>query len=406
MLFMLRMLTQITREREEMSQIDEAVRMIHEQGRGIEEFKSRYDSRVSIIEDELREFLTKANRPLFGGGTSVNTPELKALNNAARALIVGNQQKADEYFIEAKAMTSDSGPDGGYVVHDLLSSGMTKVMAEISPIYRLARKIPMPNGGAFEEPVDREAAEAHWVGESESRSDTGTPKLGNLRIELDEIYAMPKISQKLIDIASIDMLGWLQGKVGEAFATKEGDAFHVGDGVVKPRGILSYPTAATPDSSRPWGSFEHVKTGVSGAFPTSSATVNPADVLVDVTGALKAQYRNGAAWLMNRLTAAIVRKLKDAEGRHVWVDSLIQGQPPVLLGYPVEIDEAMPDVAADSLSIAFGNINKAYTIIEQPGTKFLTDPFTDKPNVRLFAYRRVGGGVNNFEALKFLKFSV
>jgi HK97 family phage major capsid protein len=243
------------------------------------------------------------------------------------------------------------------------------------------------------------------VGETTARTDTTTPQLGMFHCDLNEIYAQPKATQKLIDIASLDVLGWLQQKVGEAFAVKEGTAYHTGDGIVSPRGILTFATAATGDATRTWGQFEHVATGASGAFPTSSTTVNPADVLVDVVSKLKAQYRSDARWLMNRSTAAICRKLKDAEGRHVWADSLTQGQPAMLLGYPVEADESMPDISASSLSIAFGNINRAYTVIEQPGIKFLTDPYSDKPNVRLFAYRRVGGGVNNFEALKFLKFA-
>ena len=100
-----------------------------------------------------------------------------------------------------------------------------------------------------------------------------------------------------------------------------------------------------------------------------------------------------------------MRKLKDTDGRHVWTDSLLVGQPAVLLGFPVELDESMPDVAANSLSIAFGNFRKGYTVVRRLGTRFLVDPYTDKPNVRLYAYGRVGAGVNNFEAMKLLKFA-
>jgi HK97 family phage major capsid protein len=387
--------------------MDEVAHTLEQQGKLFKSFVDRNDAEKEELKAAISDLQKKAGRPGLGGSNALNltNPEMKALTNAARALITGNQEKANEYFVEAKAMSAGSDPDGGYVVHDVISSGMTKVMAEISPIYRLARKIPMPKGGAFEEPIDKESAEAAWVGELQARPDTATPGLGMFRVELNEIYAMPKASQKVIDIASANVIGWLQEKVGDAFGVKEGVAYHVGDGVVKPRGILTYPTAATVDVLRAWGTFEHIATGVNGGFPVSSTTVNPADKLVDVTTALKPQYRNGAVWLMNRLTAGVVRKLKDAEGRHVWVDSLIQGQPAVLLGYPVEIDEEMPDLATGSLSIAFGNVEKTYTIIEQPGTKFLTDPYTDKPNVRLFAYRRVGGGANNSEAMKFLKFS-
>lgn len=389
-----------------MTTAQDVERILDELGRKSDAWRETKGAEIEEMKAAIEEIQKKGNRPgLISTETKLDTPELKALAGAARALLAGNQEKANSLFLEAKAMSVGSDPDGGYVVHPMLSSGMTKVMAEISPIYRLARKIPMSTGDAFEEPIDRESAAASWVGETAARPETGTPQLGVFRADLHEIYAMPKATQKLLDVASINPLTWLTDKVGDAFAVKEGTAFHTGDGIAKPRGILSYPTATTTDASRAWGTFQHIATGASGAFPTSSTSVNPADVLVDVTMALKPQYRQGAAWLMNRLTAGAVRKLKDADGRHVWVDSLVQGQPSMLLGYPVEIDEEMPDIAAGSLSIAFGNVDKTYTIIEQPGTKFLTDPYTDKPNVRLYAYRRVGGGVNNTEALKFLKFA-
>lgn len=386
--------------------VESIKQMIQDQGADWSEMKTSHASRLEALEESIAEVEKKMGRPGVGGDFGGGNPaERKSLDKAVRALLAGDQAKADAAFAEVKAMSVGSDPDGGYVVHDMISTGMTKVMAEISPLYRLARRITLSHGAAFEEPIDRESAEAHWVGETASRSDTTTPQLGLFRVELNEIYAMPKATQKLVDVASIDVLGWLQEKVGEGFAVKEGTGFHTGTGVAQPRGILTYTTAATADDTRAWGVFEHIPTTADGTFPTSSATVNPADVLVDVVSALKAQYRNGARWFMNRSTAGVVRKLKDAEGRHVWADSLQSGQPSTLLGYPVEIDEDMPDIASDALAIAFGNMKRAYTIVEGPGIKFLTDPFTDKPNVRLYSYRRVGGAANNSEALKFLKFS-
>jgi HK97 family phage major capsid protein len=110
--------------------------------------------------------------------------------------------------------------------------------------------------------------------------------------------------------------------------------------------------------------------------------------------------------MMNRKTAAVVRKLKEATSdQYLWSPGLISGQPDQMLGYPVLLAEEMPDVAANSLSIAFGNFQAGYTIIRQPGIRMLTDPYTDKPNVRLAAYERVGGGVTNSEAIKVIKFS-
>lgn len=390
-----------------MTTMQDISELLQKQTEDFETFKSKHLARLDNLEEEVKSAVIKSNRAgLFGGGGHVPSgAELKHLNDAVRALLGGDQVRANQAFVEAKAMSTGSGPDGGYVVVPTISSTMTKVMAEISPFYRLARVIPIEQGDSFDEPIDRAAAQAVWVGETQSRPDTATPSLGEFTVFLKEITAMPKVTQKLIDVARINIVDWLTGKVGEAFGVTEGSAFHIGDGVAKPRGILEYPTATTADATRPWGTIQHIATGASAAFPTSSTSVNPADVLVDVVSAMKAQYRAGAGWLMNRNTAGAVRKLKDAEGRHVWVDSLVEGQPSLLLGYRVDIDEDMPDISAGSLSIAFANLQKAYTIIEQPGIKFLTDPYTDKPNVRLYAYRRVGGGMNNSEAIKLLKFS-
>jgi HK97 family phage major capsid protein len=377
-----------------------------------EDFVRRNDARFKALETDFGKIegtLLKQNRLGLGlgggGGGSMNESERKALDSAVRALLAGDQAKANEFFVEAKAMSVGTGPDGGYVVATQFSTELMKIMAEISPMSRLARTIELERGISFEEVIDKEQAQATWVGETQSRDDTTTPGLGAFQVVCHELQAMPKATQTLIDSASIDVLGWLQGKVAEAFGTTESAAFHSGDGVSKPRGFLTYTTAATADSARTWGQLQHIATGTSGAFPAASTSVNSADVLIDVVSALKPQYRAGATWLMNRATAGAVRKLKDADGRHVWVDSLILGQPSVLLGYPVEISEDMPDIGAGSLSIAFGNFQKGYTIVRRLGTRFLVDPYTAKPYVRLYAYTRVGGGVSNFEAVKFLKFS-
>lgn len=382
--------------------------VLETQGEAFNKFVKRNDAERSELRAAVEDLQKKAGRPSVGhfgaGGAAMSSGEQKAFDSAIRALMAGDKGKADALFAEAKAMNVGSGPDGGYMVHTQFSAGFTKVMQEVSPLYRMARVITLDAGNdSFEEPIDRETADASWTGEQSSRTETTTPQLGMFLVQLNEIYAMPKVTQKLVDLASFDVMGWLQTKVGESFGTKESDAFHNGDGVARPRGVLTYNIATTADATRPWGTIQYIPTGASGAFASASATVSPADALIDMITAMKPQYRAGARWLMNRNTAAVVRKFKDADGRYVWSDSLISGQPSTLLGYPVEIDEDMPDIAADSLSVAFANIQRAYTIIEKPGIKFLPDPFTAKPHVLLYSYRRVGGGMNNSEAIKLLK---
>jgi HK97 family phage major capsid protein len=63
----------------------------------------------------------------------------------------------------------------------------------------------------------------------------------------------------------------------------------------------------------------------------------------------------------------------------------------------------MPDVAANSMSVAFGDFGRGYLVVERTGVRMLRDPFTAKPYVLFYTIKRVGGGVQNFEAIKLLK---
>jgi HK97 family phage major capsid protein len=99
-----------------------------------------------------------------------------------------------------------------------------------------------------------------------------------------------------------------------------------------------------------------------------------------------------------------MRQLKDGDGRYVWAPGSQPGQPPTLFGYPVTEMESMPDIAADSYSIAFGDFTKGYLIVDRAGIRVLRDPFTAKPYVLFYTTKRVGGGVQNFDAIKLLKF--
>jgi len=65
----------------------------------------------------------------------------------------------------------------------------------------------------------------------------------------------------------------------------------------------------------------------------------------------------------------------------------------------------MPAIASNSLSIAFGDFKRGYLIVDRQGIRVLRDPFTDKPNILFYTTKRVGGDVNDFDALKIMKFA-
>jgi HK97 family phage major capsid protein len=275
-------------------------------------------------------------------------------------------------------------------------------MRDVSPFYTLAGTVTISTD-RYQLVQDRgaTAAGASWVSETGARSATTTPQLAKIEIPVHEIYAMPEATQQLLDDNQFGIEDWLANRVGESFAESEAAAFYNGDGVATPRGFLNYPTAATPDKTRAWGTFEHVATGVSGQF----AAVTPWNVFIDVIAALRPQYRARATWLMNRATFAAVSKMVDDNHRPVVQPNVQVGQPMTIYGFPVVVDEQMPAIGANSYSVAFGDFQRGYLIVQRQDIRLLRDAYTNKPYVRFYTTRRVGGDVNDFNAVKLVKFS-
>jgi HK97 family phage major capsid protein len=144
-----------------------------------------------------------------------------------------------------------------------------------------------------------------------------------------------------------------------------------------------------------------VASGVSAAFPAS----NPSDVLVDLIYAVKAGYRQNAVFVMNRKTQSAIRKFKDTTGHYLWQPPAQLGGKASLLTFPVIEAEDMPDIAANSLSIAFGDFGRGYLVVDRAGVSVLRDPYTAKPYVLFYTTKRVGGGVQDFDAIKVMKFA-
>jgi HK97 family phage major capsid protein len=300
---------------------------------------------------------------------------------------------------ERKAMSAGSDPDGGYLLPHSTVGRMVSKIYEQSTMRQLATVTPISTD-KLEGLVDNDEADAGWVSELGARTDTGTPQVGKYEIQAHEMYAMPKISQKLIDDAATDVESWLAGKVADKFARVEGAAFTTGNGVGKAHGLFAYATAATSDDSRAWGTFEHVASGTSGDLDATKK----ADPLFDLIGAFKPQYLQNASWLMRRELRTKIRKLKGATSDlYLWEPSLQAGQPDRLNGYAVHVDQYVPALASGSLSLAFGDFKAAYTIVDRIGVRTLRDPYTAKPYVAFYSTKRTGGAAVNFEAVKFLK---
>jgi len=301
--------------------------------------------------------------------------------------------------LELKAMSGASGAEGGYAVPREIDAMIDATLAAVSPIRAIANVMQVGSAG-YRKLVASGGTPSGWAAETEARPGTDTPVFNEIAPPMGDLFANPAASQAMLDDAGFDVEGWLAEEVAREFARAEGAAFVSGSGVNRPRGFLTSPTAATGDGTRAFGTIQHIVSGAAGGF-----AANPEEKLIDLMQALRSPYRQGAVWVMNSATLARIRKFKTSDGAFLWQPGLSEGQPATLLGHAVVEAEDMPDIAAGSLSIAFGNFKAGYLIAERTETQVLRDPYSNKPFVHFYATKRVGGCVSNSEAIKLMKFA-
>lgn len=390
--------------------------------RAFEEFKAGHDHRLAqleqrgaadarIIENNARiqtmveqqqrqidELKLRDVRPSFGrdgaGGSTFAGREHKAAFEA----YVRRGDSTALRAIEVKALSVGSGPDGGYLVPPEVEQEIGARLASISPIRALA-SVRTVSASVYKKPFMTSRPAVGWVGETDARVQTGSPVLDELNFPVMELYAMPAATATLLEDATVNIDQWIASEVDLAFAAQEGTAFVTGDGVNKPKGFLAYTTVA--DSAWAWSKIGYIATGQAGAWPAS----NPSDVLVDLVYSLKAGYRQNGTFVMNRKTQSAIRKFKDTTGQYLWQPPAQPGGRATLLGFPIMESEDMPEIGADAFAIAFGDFRRGYLVVDRAGVSVLRDPYSAKPYVLFYTTKRVGGGVQDFEAIKLLKFA-
>ena len=361
-------------------------------------FQAEIQIKLQQTEERLNMLDRKtqiAARPHLAGAVDMGAPHQKAFNAYLRS---GDDDGLRGLELEGKALSTAVNSDGGYLVDPQTSETVQSVLKSTASIRAIANVVNV-EATSYDVLVDHTDVGAGWATEAAATAETGTPQIDRITIPLHELSALPKASQRLLDDSAFDIEGWLAGRIADKFARAEAAAFVSGDGVNKPTGFLS--GTLVDEGIWSWGNIGYVPTGLAGAFPLGDES----DVLVDLVYALKSGYRQNASWVMNRRTQANIRKLKDADGNYIWQPSAMPGSRATLMGFDLVEAEDMPDIAADSTSIAFGDFRRGYLIVDRQGVNVLRDPFSSKPYVLFYTTKRVGGGVSDFDAIKLLKFA-
>ena len=387
--------------------------------RAFEAFKETNDDRLSQLErrsaadpvttdklaridralDETRRIVDdlalKAARPQLGGPTQRSGASLQ--HKAAFDAYVRKGDATHLRDLESKSLSVGTDADGGYLVPDELERAVNRGVRNVSPIRAIAG-IRQVSSSVYKKPFSITGAEAGWIAETAARPETDSPTLAELAFPTMELYAMPAATSALLDDSAVDINEWIAEEVRDSFAEQEGTAFVTGNGTAKPKGFLDY--TKVDNGSWSWGNIGFIATGVDGAFPAT----DPGDKLIDLVYTVKSGYRSNGTFVFNRATQAVIRKMKDGDGNYLWQPAAKAGDASTLMGFPVAESEDMPNIATDSYSVAFGDFQRGYLVVDRAGIRVLRDPYSAKPYVLFYTTKRVGGGVQDFDAIKLLKF--
>lgn len=360
-----------------------AVRAVDELRAAVDQNRSTLDQRLTTelrgLTERLDAIDIRTQRP--GAGA---TPDAQAELN--RRAFTGFLRHGPERLAAEEARSLIVGDDtrGGYLAPAEFVAEVIKGIVEFSPV-RQAARVGTTSSGTVILPKRTGRPTAHWVGEEEDRTETGST-YGQAEIPVHESACYVDVSLRLLEDAAVNVEAEVAFDLAEEFGRLEALAFMHGDGIKKPLGIMETAGVA------------YTATGNASTLGTA-----PADTMIDAFYALPAAYRNRGTWMMNGSTLAAVRKLKDGTtGMYLWQPGLVAGQPETILGRPVIEDPTMGSVGSAAEPIVFGDFASAYRIYDRAAVSIMRDPYSvaTKGLVRFHARRRVGGGMVLTAALR------
>ena len=353
--------------RNDASNADAVLRQLNQ---AFEEFQNNQNQRMSDADTLLRETetrllntiadlqqqldqMTEAQANIGSGGAEAATPEQREYETT----FANFMRRGDESGVQAarinNTMTVGSDPDGGYLAPVEWDRQITDALVEVSQMRQLATVMPV-TGRGFTHLYNKRGVSSGWVGETDNRPKTNTPTIAPYAFAFGQIYANPAISSDALQDTDLDLASWLSDQVDEEFAVQESTAFITGNGTKKPRGILTYDAttenALAADLRHPLGPVGEVN--------TEDANTVTKDGIIALAADLETARSAGAGYYANRKTIAEFLKMEDAQGRPLWQPSLEVGTPANLNGYPCRELTGMPDAAAGSIPVIFGNIKR------------------------------------------------
>nr|WP_307776319.1 phage major capsid protein [uncultured Cetobacterium sp.] len=234
--------------------------------------------------------------------------------------------------------------------------------------------------------IDREEIglpETAWVGEEDVRSETDISKLKDVDIKVNQIYSMPKLSNKLIATNYVGYVDFLLSRVEYALSLKLANTILNGTGTKQPLGILN-------DSN--------VTNAVSWAAAITDEQLG--DSILDTFNGVKDEIAASSSWIMPRSLWVRIAKIKDTDGRYKITDIKTGGKRE-LMARPVKIIDS-PNSGLNDFATAtagqpiavFGDIKNGMLGIENTALNIsIMDKVTSKGFTKYYIEKGLGFGV-------------
>lgn len=365
---------------------DFAVKKAEELKKGQESFAAEYDRKLNEVLDNIDALKLEQKKAIVNGKAADVAGENAERKAFSKYLKSGEKSLTPD---ESKALSTFNDQQAGYLIAPPeYVTELNKLVTELSPVRSVARVLPL-NGKSLILPKVDANLSASWTAELAEKAET-EPTFGQDEINYHEMSAYVEVSFRMQDDSAFNMESVLNEQFAEQFATAEGTSFILGNGVSQPFGIT---TSSDINTAK-----------------TNTTTTISVDGLMNAVYSLKSAYRRNAVWMANRLTYREIRKLlASSNGSELlWAPTLRDGQPDLLLGYPVY--EA-PDLTAPNeltgafttadIAALFGDFRRGYVIADRMEMRVIRDDVSKARAGRIAftAMRYVGGKVVRGEAI-------
>lgn len=351
----------------------------------IERAKGQIKAEERMRELDADKFFKNITDDAKKGRKPGDVVEIDALQAVAMYLRHGNNVSAEAAIAIRNAMSTTTTTEGGHTVPTEVAKMVVDAMKAYGAMREVAEVLTTDSGNALNFPTSDGTAE---VGEivAENAAASGADITFGVAAVNPYMYSSKKIALpwQLVADSAVDIIAFVVNRLGTRLGRITNTHYTVGTG-----------------TSQPFGVIERASTGKTGATGQTLTVIY--DDLVDLKHSVNRAYRGGAKFMMNDLSVAIVRKLKDAQGRPIWEPAVVAGNPDSLLCHQVVTNDDVAVMAANAKSIAFGDFSK-YIVRDVAGSvqmrRFDDSAFALNGQVGFCGWMRTGGNLLDTAAVK------